>query len=488
MLIFLLLLAATAVSCENHTINVNDPLNEFVFTNVFPNLHADQRQSNFAALTQAMSMLDLSFASYTQVAAFLGTVAFNTDDLNRHEARCAQDNSCDLALYDTTCNPGNSSINGNHFYPRSAMMISFQCGYAHVDSILRNYSALAGIPSLTENPYLLSTNLLFSYLASLAVWADPDSNGESCMSLTATNMTGLPSCISKMNPWECSLAGQQDQARHLQSISKAAQALGINMALDDLTPISCSNVSVVNSPAPTALPEDDCTGPWADDNSSLPIVLPGNSSTACGIISQQMFAAAFSQLSNDSNTVDIHFQSLSSACEFASIDRLDVRQASFLLGSMMLNMMNVSDAGNASDTYYGRGLMMIFGFASYQRLSIYLRQLGINYDVVSDPDIVSSNCIDSIFNPHWHTVIHKIISFYPPHHSVPKMNPAPAPNSNGIIFNSRDLIFHRSRKDGSVHYRCLHYRASKLRPTSCRGTAETSAAGVTVQPVQRLSH
>eukprot|EP00474_Spongospora_subterranea_P011975 CRZ12433.1 hypothetical protein [Spongospora subterranea] len=64
-------------------------------------------------------------------------------------------------------------------------------------------------------------------------------------------------------------------------------------------------------------------------------------------------------------------------------------------GSMMLNMMNVSDAGNASDTYHGRGLMMISGLASYQRLSIYLRQLGINYDVVSDPDIVSSNLVIS---------------------------------------------------------------------------------------------
>jgi hypothetical protein len=202
-------------SNNSHTLNRDD------FLAVFSDSVADL-DDNFAALNQAIALLDVSFTR-TQLAAFLGTIRSNTENLRRHRARCADSDSCPVQ-YDLVCNSNNRAMNDSrHFYPRSALMISYQCNYADIDAVLR--SALPCLRSIESEPDLVSDRLLYSYLTSVAAWINTE-----CMALTTDSLDQFGICMNILNPYLCTSQGQDDRTDLITSVNLSLLALNVTHA------------------------------------------------------------------------------------------------------------------------------------------------------------------------------------------------------------------------------------------------------------------
>lgn len=258
-----IVLAAAAAACT-----------QTEFDAVFASVDASVRLAHFQAFSDAMYTLNVTFETTYQLAAFLGAVNTNTHGLTIMEAVCAQSGTCD-PIYNTRCNANATSALSYH--PRSPMLVAYRCGYEEINAVIQRLSVVGGIVSIVDQPDLIASNLLYAYLAALAVWVDVNSQQESCMTMTA-NLTGLPQCILRTNPWECTADGQHDFVLHINNVRAAAAALGAPVS-DSLLSIitNCDASSRVEATTPAPPAADDCV---CDVNATTPDPTPATTVAA----------------------------------------------------------------------------------------------------------------------------------------------------------------------------------------------------------------
>jgi hypothetical protein len=331
--IIIMALSAARANCDclvpannSHTLNAND------FSAIFTDSIADV-DANFAALNQAVSLLNVSFTR-TQLAAFLGTIRSNTENLRRHRARCAETNTC-AVQYDLVCS-NQADNDTRHFYPRSALMISYQCNYADLDAVLR--SSLPCLRSIEAEPDLISDRLLYSYLASVAAWTNTD-----CMALTDNTMDQFGTCVDILNPHLCTERGQNDRRDLIASVNLALLALNVtNVQLPDQLP-SCGAPSTsdpVSTPSniTTPVPSSNMTDPVTSSN-----VNASNGTGPdldLGMLTRSLFRSYFSNA--NITWSDAHYNALIGSLLLANANQLDKQQTSFLLAAIKTRTDNLT--------------------------------------------------------------------------------------------------------------------------------------------------
>ncbi|KMS93751.1 hypothetical protein BVRB_028330, partial [Beta vulgaris subsp. vulgaris] len=247
-------------------------------------------------------------------------VRHNTENLRRHQARCADTGTCSNQ-YDQLCS-NRTQNDTRHFYPRSALMIAYQCNYADVDSVLR--SSLPCLRSIEVEPDLIADRLLYSYLASVVAWTNTE-----CMSLTSDNLDQFPTCVNILNPWLCSHDGQNDRRDLLIAVNGALDALNVTnvqVPSDISCPVTSSNV---NSTIPTS---SNMISTNATEISNLSNVTEAISVDLFGALSRDLFRSYFSTV--NLSIVDANYDGLIGALMINGIDQLNTRQIAFLLGNI----------------------------------------------------------------------------------------------------------------------------------------------------------
>lgn len=403
-IVTIMTMSATA-SCDCLIpISNTSTLNAQDFTAIFNQSSSDAVRNNYDALNQAMSLLNISFTP-SQLAAFLGIVHYNTDSLKRHRARCADSDTCS-GLYDQTCS--NRTVNDSRrFYPRSALMISYQCNYGDIDSVLR--SSLPCIKSIEQQPDLLSDRLLYSYLASLVAWTQTD-----CMSITQDNLDQLPRCVQILNPWLCTEQGLDDRRRLTSSVNAALVALNLtdlrrhdqmscnNMLPEShaVLPQSSSNLTLVNvTQSNTNQNYNRTQSPISNLSSSLDVTPQPVQDFVLDMLTRNTWRSFFSIV--NLSVADSHYDAFVSAMIVNGIENLDQKQAALLLSTISMRTSNLTDV-QVNVTIANRVRVSV-------EVIVNLLSRGLSSDFVSriNPDLVmfymdligdviASDCMDYI--------------------------------------------------------------------------------------------
>jgi hypothetical protein len=242
----MILIISVVVACDNSTSITSDD-----FSAVFPSAEANLVESNFVALQYALNSLNASmaFASVSQKAAFLGSIAFNTANLMSHQARCANDNSCDLDRYMSKCSSKTTPDN-MVYLPRGAMMVSSACAYIAINEFIQNNSIVGALKSVVDMPELLNTDLNYSYMSAVAVWMIRSTHKESCLTITNNSLANFSECLVKINAWECTPAGYRDQINRLSAITTASERLGAEVSSDMIASMFCNTSPETAMPNP----------------------------------------------------------------------------------------------------------------------------------------------------------------------------------------------------------------------------------------------
>lgn len=379
-------------------------LNRSDFVAVFADSTSDI-DANYAALNRAVSLLNVSFTQ-TQLAAFLGTVRFNTGNLRRHQARCVESGTC-AVQYDLVCS--NRTVNDTrHFYPRSAMMISYQCNYADIDSILR--SSLPCLRSVETEPHLLSNHLLYSYLASIATWTSTE-----CMALTANDLNQFGVCMDILNPWICTNEGLRDRINLVDSVNVALAALNVSdvqlpsdmscnnsiqLAIASGSNDTSCNVTISDTflDNMTNVTDTNCNVTIGDmfldnmTNMSDPDIM-------FGVLSRDLFRSYF----KDANVslVDDNYDALIGALLLNKIDQMDPNQIALLLATIRIRTANLTQLeanGTAADLALSGG-QIVQNLLSRDLPADIIADLNpdliLFYNSLAN-DIIRSGCMDDV--------------------------------------------------------------------------------------------
>lgn len=117
------------------------------------------------------------FSSALSKVIFLGSISHNTAQLSSHEAFCARNGGQCSSSYDAACDwlPNVAGEQGQHYYPRGALMLTYTCHYFGFNEYLK----AKGVEhrDIMKEPALLGTDLRYSYLSAVYVWQFADKNG-----------------------------------------------------------------------------------------------------------------------------------------------------------------------------------------------------------------------------------------------------------------------------------------------------------------------